>query len=463
MVSTSVNSKQGAKAGTSEFTCVIYARVSTDDQADRDFSSVDAQIAGCRRKAEDNGWIIIREFRDDGASGKNLNRPAMKELIALLKRENVGAVIAVRMDRLSRDAVNTEFLIDLCKGRQTEIVLLQQVLDENTASGRMNRRMNSVLNQYERESTGDRVRFKIEELARNGMRSGGWTPPGYVLGKAHEYSLDDRYAPMIRRIFEQAAAGTRVGEIAAGLKADGYVVPLREINRRDGPKKIGGRPFTWDQVKHLIKNPFYKGVLVVGNASKEFTSNHEAIVSSDLWNRANAAVERNGRPDYKTRQNKHELLLHGLVSCGCCKGPLVAHPGTSAKGKAYLYYRCQNLRKNGRMAECSVGQVPARKLEDTVIDHIGILAQEPAVLDAAMEQALKGRKTQLLPLKGQISSLDEEIRKLNNFVRELRDRLLGLPAGSQFINQIAAEGEKAVVERQELEAQKKRLLENKNV
>jgi site-specific DNA recombinase len=117
MVSTTSNSKQGAKVGTSEITCVIYARVSTDDQADKDFSSVDAQVAGCRRKAEDNGWTILSEFRDDGASGKNLNRPAMKELIAILKRENVGAVIAVRMDRLSRDAVNTEFLIDLCKGR----------------------------------------------------------------------------------------------------------------------------------------------------------------------------------------------------------------------------------------------------------------------------------------------------------------------------------------------------------
>jgi DNA invertase Pin-like site-specific DNA recombinase len=52
--------------------------------------------------------------------------------------------------------------------------------------------MNSVFSQYEREAIGDRVRYKIGELARKGMRAGGWTPPGYVRLKEHYYVLDEK-------------------------------------------------------------------------------------------------------------------------------------------------------------------------------------------------------------------------------------------------------------------------------
>jgi site-specific DNA recombinase len=188
MVSTSSN----PKLGNEKPRCLIYARVSDEEQANKTFSSVDAQLAGGRRLAEDESLSIFEEIADEGASGKNLNRPGMKRLISILKTERISVLIASRLDRLSRDAVHTEYLIQLCSDRGTKIQLLQQTLDEETASGRMGRRMNSVFSQYEREAIGDRVRYKIGELARKGMRAGGWTPPGYVRIKEHEYVLPRR-------------------------------------------------------------------------------------------------------------------------------------------------------------------------------------------------------------------------------------------------------------------------------
>jgi site-specific DNA recombinase len=442
-----------------DVTCVIYARVSTDDQADKEFSSVDAQIAGCRRKAEANGWKILREFRDDGASGKNLNRPAMKELIAFLKHEEIGILLGVRMDRLSRDTVDTEFLMNLCRNRGTEILLLQQTLDERTASGRMGRRMGSVVSQFEREMTSDRVRFKRSELARNGQRPGGWTPPGYILLKEHTYALDEKYAPMVAQIFEQAAAGKRICDISAWLRAQCYVVRPRVIQRRTGSTSIGGRPFTWDQIKAIIRNPIYRAALKVDGT--EHPLKIPAIVSDELWKKANAAIGRKPRPTCLPRQNKHEMLLHGLAICGCCKTSMAVHPGTSRQGKEYLYYRCQNLRKNGGAAGCTVRQIPAHKLDEAVIGQIGILAQDPVVLNAAMEEAVSGRKMQLLPLKAEIEALEQRIGELKRDYEKLRDRLLSLPKGSPFTDEIAAEGNKVVLQRRESEAQKQQLLEKK--
>ena len=338
---------------------------------------------------------------------------------------------------------------------------------EKTASGRLQRRLSTNLNQYERENTGDRVRNKIEELARIGKRAGGWTPPGYVLVKPHEYELHPKYAPMVRRIFEDASAGKTIGDITEALRIKGFVVRVRQIERIDGPDTIGGRPFTWDQVKGIINNPFYKGVLLVGKPNKkprkEFQAIHPPIVSPELWKSANAAIKRHEHPVYVPRENKHQLILHGLAFCGCCSFPMVSHPGTSWNGRSYLYYRCQKLRKYGSASKCNIGQIRADELERAVIAKISFLAKDPTVLNAAMEDALKCRKQAISPLKERISSLDQEIERKKSFCKDLRDKLLNLPKGSEFISEIAAEGDRAVIERKALEVQKKVLLAEKAV
>jgi hypothetical protein len=269
--------------------------------------------------------------------------------------------------------------------------------------------------------------------------------------------LDEIYSQMVTQIFEWAANGVSIGEITSRLREREYIVRPREIQRRTGPKQIGGKPFTWDQVKKIIQNPIYRAAIKVKQG--EFPASLPRIISDELWIRANTVIKKVDRPAYKTRQNKHELLLHGLVSCGCCKGALVVHPGTSAKGREYLYYRCQNLRKNGNAVKCTVGQVPAGKLETAVITQIGHLANDPAVLEAAMDESLKARKAQLTPLKERVTTLNEQIEKLGAFYRDLRGRLLGLPKGSGFVAEIIADGDRALLERQELECKRKALLE----
>jgi site-specific DNA recombinase len=445
---------------TRSLTCIIYARVSTDEQADRDFSSIDAQLAACRRKAEANGWRIVQEYREE-ASGKNLRRPGMEGLIATLKRTRIDVVIATRLDRLSRDTVDTEYLINLCRNREAELVLLQQPLDEATATGRMGRRMNSVFNQFEREMISDRVCFKRGELIRNGMRPGGWTPPGYNLLDAHTYTLDEKDAPMVLQVFEQAAVGRRICDIAVWLRSNGFIVRPRVIQRRSGKAAIGGKPYTWDQIKAIIRNPIYKAVIVADGVEQPIKI--PRIVSDDLWKRANAAVKKNGNPNYTTRQNKHELLLHGLAVCGCCRAPLVAHPARSRTGKIYLYYRCQNQRKNGRLAGCKVHQIPAPRFENAVVEQIGVLAKDPTVLNSAMNEALSGRKAQLLPLRAEIAENEAVVGKLTLQLKGLRDRLMSLPKDSPFTKEIVAEGDRIIQERGEAEDQRRMLLEKKAV
>jgi site-specific DNA recombinase len=59
-----------------------YVRVSTEDQVEY---SPDAQANRCRQFAKEHDLGAVTILRDDGWSGKNLERPAMRELVALVE------------------------------------------------------------------------------------------------------------------------------------------------------------------------------------------------------------------------------------------------------------------------------------------------------------------------------------------------------------------------------------------
>src|SRR5207237_6272042 len=84
--------------------CAIYTRKSTDDGLDQDFNSLDAQreagesyIASQRHE----NWSVMAERYDDGGyTGGNMDRPALKRLIADIEASKVDVVVVYKIDRL---------------------------------------------------------------------------------------------------------------------------------------------------------------------------------------------------------------------------------------------------------------------------------------------------------------------------------------------------------------------------
>ena len=63
---------------------VLYARVSTDEQAEKGYS-LSSQIEACRKYAEGHGFSIAVEFRED-YTGTRLDRPELDELRGMIER-----------------------------------------------------------------------------------------------------------------------------------------------------------------------------------------------------------------------------------------------------------------------------------------------------------------------------------------------------------------------------------------
>ena len=83
--------------------CAIYTRVSTDLQAEKEFSSCEAQEEKIRSfvKSQDN-WQIAKVYTDAGYTGANTNRPALRELLEDIKQNKIDVILSYKIDRLTR-------------------------------------------------------------------------------------------------------------------------------------------------------------------------------------------------------------------------------------------------------------------------------------------------------------------------------------------------------------------------
>src|SRR5215207_3079619 len=81
---------------------ILYARVSTDEQA-RSGYSLAQQLEALRDYAAREGYEVLEEVTDPGQSGASLERPGMDQVRDLVAAGAVSVVLAQDRDRLSRE------------------------------------------------------------------------------------------------------------------------------------------------------------------------------------------------------------------------------------------------------------------------------------------------------------------------------------------------------------------------
>jgi site-specific DNA recombinase len=81
---------------------ILYARVSTDEQA-RSGYSLAQQIEALREYAAREGYEVLKEIQDAGQSGASLERPGMDRVRDLVAAGGVSVVLAQDRDRFARE------------------------------------------------------------------------------------------------------------------------------------------------------------------------------------------------------------------------------------------------------------------------------------------------------------------------------------------------------------------------
>lgn len=133
--------------------CGIYVRVSTDDQRDNGYS-IDSQLRMIKEYCEKNRYDIVDVYNDAGHSGKDLMRPEMQRLLKDIKSHKIEVIVAIKVDRLTRNNYGGFWLLNYCEEHDVKIELILEPYDVSTVNGEMIFGMNLVFGQRERKEIG---------------------------------------------------------------------------------------------------------------------------------------------------------------------------------------------------------------------------------------------------------------------------------------------------------------------
>ncbi|HMU65558.1 MAG TPA: recombinase family protein, partial [Cellvibrionaceae bacterium] len=153
--------------------CAVYTRKSSDEGLDQEYNSIDAQrdaghayIASQRSE----GWIAVNDDYDDPAfSGGNMERPALKRLMADIEAGKIDVIIIYKIDRLTRSLTDFSAMVGVFERFGVSFVSVTQQFNTTTSMGRLMLNILLSFAQFEREVTGERIRDKIAASKRKGM------------------------------------------------------------------------------------------------------------------------------------------------------------------------------------------------------------------------------------------------------------------------------------------------------
>src|SRR3989344_6216316 len=150
--------------------CVIYTRVSTSAQAEKDFNSCEAQRNKILSYVQSQENLeVVKEYSDPGFTGADLNRPGLKRMLEDIGQKKIDLVLAYKIDRLTRSSKDFYNLLECFEENGVSFVSVTEYFDTESPSGRLLRNVMLTFAQFERELTAERTRDKMLERAKKGM------------------------------------------------------------------------------------------------------------------------------------------------------------------------------------------------------------------------------------------------------------------------------------------------------
>src|SRR5438445_1709751 len=191
--------------------CAIYTRKSTEEGLEQDFNTLDAQREAAQsfiQSQRHEGWVTVPKLYDDGGfTGANMDRPALKLLLADIAMGEVNCVVVYKVDRLTRSLLDFSRIMEVLDKRGATFVSVTQQFNTTSSLGRLTLNILLSFAQFEREMISERTRDKMRAARRKGKWVGGNLVLGYdVMPQGGGLKINPVEAEQVRIIFQQIAA-----------------------------------------------------------------------------------------------------------------------------------------------------------------------------------------------------------------------------------------------------------------
>ncbi|MGE9310903.1 recombinase family protein [Niabella sp. CJ426] len=308
---------------------ILYARVSTDEQAEKGYSR-EEQVHQIRRFCSANNIEVVKEYLED-FSAKTINRPELNNLLAFAydKKNSIDAIIVTKIDRFSRNVFDAYNLANQLSRQNIKVYSLAEgVLDFTETSKFLPLLIQAGAAQHDNMMRSDNTKRGMRQAMKKG-KFVAKPPKGYIKNKETGImEADGEIAKVVTWAFEQYSKG---------------IYSAEEV-RKDAEQR--GLRLTKQSFLDMLSNQLYIGKVLVPaykDEQEELVEGlHEAIVDEHTFYTVQDVLKGKRKP-YKQPKNavNEALPLRGHLICPQCGKVLTGSINKNGHGGSFPYYHCQ--------------------------------------------------------------------------------------------------------------------------
>ena len=346
--------------------------------------SIDAQKELLVNFAKSKEYSSYKFYIDGGYSGKDLNRPAIQELMKDVENHEIDTVIVFKLDRISRSQRDTLYLIEEVFNKyNVGFISVRENFDTTSPFGKAMIGILSVFAQLERETILERTRLGLRKRAEAGLwRGGGKIPFPYDYDEKQGILIPNpEKVELLNKMITLYLGGSSFLQISNIVGMDESMVEKRILSRTN----LGIIP--------------YKG--------EEFEGQHEPVVSEEIYNR----IIKMNKLRSKSRTARH-YLLSGKIYCGKC-GAKYRYQKWGKRLICYCYSQQKSRPKFIKDPNCKNKRYDSFEIEDAVLENIFVMSLDEKMFE---ENMLILNVNTVEELENRINKLSNQIENLLNYI-----------------------------------------------
>jgi site-specific DNA recombinase len=406
---------------------ILYARVSTDEQATSGYS-IPEQLRELRPYAAREGYRVVEEAVDDGHSGADPHRPGLRRVMELAESGAVDAVLAKKRNRLFRSRLH-RLLWDQDLG---EFGVKHVALDDT--GNRFGDAMQDEFAEWEREEIARRTQDGLLEKCRSGLVIKRKRPAyGFRSSEGgNALEVSEPEMEVVRRIFRSVAEGTAVRSVRRSLERDGIPAPsgIGRWNQTTIRNIIGSElyaPHTHEEVAAVVEPDVAARLdrealygLWAWNTRKTtrrkvwdeatgkfkirykyaprpkeewlFVPVPDAGVPKRVVEDARQSLKDNARKPSQAAKRFWELS-GGILRCGECGHTLRPHTSRTRAGTLLYYYSCRSRYNTGPSRDCSNRKhLRAERIEEQIWSFVSGLLRDPERIRDGLNRLIENER-----------------------------------------------------------------------
>ena len=370
----------------------------------------------------------VNEYIDDGYTGTNFERPAFKRMIEDMKRGTVKVILTKDLSRLGRNYIEVgDYMEQIFPMLGVRYIAVNSNYDSNdyigSTIGLDMSIMNLVNNLYSKDLS-KKISSAKRTLWKNGRSTAARLPYGYIRGKddGSRWDIDPEAASVVRLIFEMATEGRTLRGIADVLNSEHVLTPGQYREAKGHMKRVSHKvdesEWLWNyrMVWKILTTSEYTGVMINRKVSRvsvgskqartvpdeeriKYEGHHKAIVSEELFSKAQNAYTRKGKSG---TVNHDEFSLKDVLYCGNCG--LRLHHKRSTSETVF----CRHKHHTGEYSKCSDATYSVSKIKSSVNRAL----YDQLILMSSLSDDLEDQKKALPDISGELRRIDIRIETL---------------------------------------------------